>query len=273
LAQEPPDLANRLELAEAEAWAALADVRREFSPIGVERIGGAVILVDRRSEQPLNRVYGLGLSKPASAVMLEEIMAVYRTAGVERFTVHLSPTARPPALPRWLEQRGFNLERRVPKLYRSTLEPPATDPHVRIRPALAEEMESFSRIRAEAIDRSLEWASLAAICIGQPGWHHYFALDGDKPVGTGAMYVRDGVAWLSHGTTLPSHQRRGIHAAMIAHRLQEAARLGCEWATANPITEAAQESEGMFRNLVRNGFELLYLRAAYVYEETEASSA
>lgn len=271
--REPPDLANRLELAEAEAWAALAHARLEFSPVGVERIGGAVVLVDRRSEQPLNRVYGLGLSKPASPAMLDEVLAVYEAAGVERFTVHLSPTARPPSLPRWLEQRGFSLERRVPKLYRSTLSPPPLDPHVSIRPALYEEIESFSRIRAEAIDRSLEWASLAAICIGQPGWHHYFALDGGRPVGTGAMYVHDGIAWLSHGTTLPSHQRRGIHAAMIAHRLQEAARLGCEWATANPLTESAQESEGMFRNLVRNGFELLYLRAAYVYEDPGTPAA
>jgi len=52
-------------------------------------------------------------------------------------------------------------------------------------------------------------------------------VDGE-PAGIAARYVSDGMGFLNVGATLPAHRGRGLHAALTARRIADAARVGCE---------------------------------------------
>ena len=58
-----------------------------------------------------------------------------------------------------------------------------------------------------------------AAAVGQPGWSHYLAFDGDMPVGTGALCVMNAIGWLGIGAVLPSHRNRGGQSALFAARI------------------------------------------------------
>ena len=60
-------------------------------------------------------------------------------------------------------------------------------------------------------------------------------LDG-RAVGCGSVQIVDGVAWLGGAATLPEFRRRGVQAALVAHRLWLAAALGCELAAVTALS-------------------------------------
>ena len=74
-------------------------------------------------------------------------------------------------------------------------------------------------------------------------------LDG-RAVGCGSMQIVDGVAWLGGAATLPEFRRRGVQAALVAHRLRLAAALGCELAAVTALSHGPSA-----RNIVRLGFQ------------------
>jgi GNAT superfamily N-acetyltransferase len=69
------------------------------------------------------------------------------------------------------------------------------------------------------------------------------------PVGCASLAVRDSVATLSAMSTVPGERRRGVQAALIAHRLGAARSAGCVVATSTVEPGGASE-----RNLARFGF-------------------
>ena len=78
------------------------------------------------------------------------------------------------------------------------------------------------------------------------------AADG-RPLGCASVTIRDGLATLGAMATRPSERRRGVQAALIAHRLRIAAEAGCDLAVSSTIPANASE-----RNLTRAGFRPLY---------------
>lgn len=74
-------------------------------------------------------------------------------------------------------------------------------------------------------------------------------LDG-RPVGCGSFQIVGGVAWLGGAATLPEFRRRGVQAALVAHRLRLAAELGCELAAVTALSNGPSA-----RNIVRLGFQ------------------
>lgn len=93
-----------------------------------------------------------------------------------------------------------------------------------------------------------------------------FAVDGEtlflarvdgQAVGTAALTVREGVAILGGMTTIRSARRRGVQGALIRRRLAVATQAECDLALST--AEPGSVSE---RNLLRNGFELVYTQLA-----------
>ena len=74
-------------------------------------------------------------------------------------------------------------------------------------------------------------------------------LDG-RAVGCGSVQIVGGVAWLGGAATLPEFRRRGVQAALVAHRLGLAASLGCDLAAATALSNGPSA-----RNVVRLGFQ------------------
>src|SRR5690606_14282951 len=80
--------ATRAEVIERDAW---ADVYRAAAPLGlsVREVHGARVLLAPRFEHPfMNRTIGL-----AAPEDVEEVIAAYALAGVQRYFVHCAPAA------------------------------------------------------------------------------------------------------------------------------------------------------------------------------------
>ncbi len=87
----------------------------------------------------------------------------------------------------------------------------------------------------------------------------FFAWIGGQPVSGGAMYVHHDVVELGSTSTRPAFRGRGVHTALVRHRLQLAAAAGCT--SALVVTSPGTPSQ---RNLERLGFQVAYTKAILV---------
>ena len=77
--------------------------------------------------------------------------------------------------------------------------------------------------------------------------------DDGRPLGCANVHIVGGLAILGGMTTLPAERRRGVQAALIAHRVAMAADAGCDLAVSSTLPANASE-----RNLTRAGFRPLF---------------
>jgi GNAT superfamily N-acetyltransferase len=94
------------------------------------------------------------------------------------------------------------------------------------------------------------------------GFVRYLARRDGEPAGGASMRMGEAVAQMCGASTLPEHRRMGVQTALLAHRLRDAARAGCDMAVVT--VQPGSQSQ---RNVQRRGFELLYTRAVLVLEE------
>jgi ribosomal protein S18 acetylase RimI-like enzyme len=94
---------------------------------------------------------------------------------------------------------------------------------------------------------------------GVEGLTRYAACIEGQLVAGASMRCSDGVAQLCGSATLPAWRRRGIQNALLARRLADAARAGCDLAVVT--TQPGSKSQ---QNAQRQGFALLYTRAHLV---------
>jgi hypothetical protein len=86
-------------------------------------------------------------------------------------------------------------------------------------------------------------------------WRLYLAKVDGEPAGAAVLAITDGLGYLAAGSTLPAYRRRGVHAALVARRLADAALAGCEFATGQ-----AELASGSHRNQERAGLALAHVR-------------
>jgi GNAT superfamily N-acetyltransferase len=94
---------------------------------------------------------------------------------------------------------------------------------------------------------------------GCDGLVRYLARERGSVAGGASVRVHDGVAILCGAATLPAHRRRGVQTALLATRLEEAGRSGCDLAVVT--TQPGSKSQ---ENVEKQGFALLYARAVLV---------
>ncbi len=255
-------LARITERAERDAWSrsyelappAIAD---ELG-LAVHRVGTAHVLVMAASDIPLfNRALGIGMDGPATDDHLDEIIGIYEDAGVSRFVISPSEHAEPADLPARLEARGFAASFRFAKMIRGPDPAPDRRTDLRIEAIGAEHREAYGRVLALGFETPEPTGPLFAGSIGDPEWRHYLAFDGDEPVATSAIHVRDGVAWCGMMTTLETHRGRGVQGAMFARRIQDGLDLGCSWFVTETGEQTPENPNPSYRNMLRVGFELV----------------
>lgn len=93
-------------------------------------------------------------------------------------------------------------------------------------------------------------------------------MDDETPIATGVLYVQGKVGWLGWASTLPAHRRKGAHQMLLAHRLNEARRLGCTLLSTETREDTPEDPNPSYHNLLRAGFQFAYLRPHYVYQPT-----
>ena len=127
-----------------------------------------------------------------------------------------------------------------------------------------EDGADFGRIVAPCFDLGPLGAELLAATVGRPGWHHYMSFDGDRPAGTGVLFVKDGVGICDWGSTHRDFRGRGGQGAVLRQRVCDALDMGCS----DLFTETGEAVPGdpqhSYNNILRAGFEPLEARANYV---------
>ena len=119
---------------------------------------------------------------------------------------------------------------------------------------------AFGAIVSAAFDLGDEAAPWLAQLPGREGWHIFMSFDRGEPAGTGAMFVRNGLAWLDFGATRPAFRRRGSQGAVLAARLRLAQELGCRQMFTCTGVAAAGDPQHSYGNILRFGFRTQYIR-------------
>ncbi|TRW78421.1 GNAT family N-acetyltransferase [Mycolicibacterium sp. 018/SC-01/001] len=263
------ELAQRIERAETGLIGAAthAAARRGAPGVTVPVAGGLACYAD--ADSPMNKVVGLGFDGLPDAGVLDEIERVFgghaAPVGVE-----LSTLADPGIAP-LLCDRGYRLVGFENVL--GCALPAVTDvlAGVRVRPADAGEnrawvdvvVEGFAHPDGEGVP-SHEHFPRAAVAdamddMERAGAVRYVALFDDAVAGGASMRIADGVAQLTGAATAPAFRRRGVQAALLAHRLRAASDAGCDVAVVTTAPGSLSQ-----KNVQRMGFHLLYTRAVLI---------
>lgn len=255
------DLAQRLEAAEAAKYAAYARARpcvmAEMNPAVLDVAGGVAVYAGRGS--PYNRAVGIGLHGPVSESefeRLEEFFANYDLAP----ELSLCPLADPSLL-QHLAAGGYRVDMFMHTWVREIS--PAEDFHlprgIVICPASYDEATLWTRVAFKGgLDSEEAEPGRSAVIAAYPYMAHttcYLAWVDGEAAGAGTLSLHGGLAELFGASTRPSFRNRGVQSALLAGRLAEAQRLGCDLAMVH--TEPGSASQ---RNVERMGFRLAYTK-------------
>ncbi|WP_353474553.1 GNAT family N-acetyltransferase [Salipiger sp. H15] len=256
---------DRMEAAAWESvWAAASPEFRAAQGLSSERLGGAVAL--RAGGVPwwfMNRIVGLGLGSPADLDWLAAQIERYRAAGTP-FGISVSPEARPAGLADWLLARGLRRSGEMAKMERSTKALPDPAEGVVIREVGVEEAGLFGATGARCYGLPDNLSGFFEALPGTEGWRLYMAWDAGEPVATGALFQRGDVAWLGFGAVDRSRRGKGLHGALMLHRMHAAAATGCRLLVTETGMPAEGEAAPSFHNMRRLGFELVCARPDYL---------
>jgi GNAT superfamily N-acetyltransferase len=265
-------LGARVERAESRLIAdATREAIRNGAPGGfVTPLGGGVAAF-ARAGSPLDKVAGVGFAGPLAERELAEVEAAY---GARETPVRFElSTLGDPSIPALLSRRGYVLEGHEHVLGRPLPVGPAPerlDLQVVLSPPnelalwLDTVIEGFAHPdeqgvpSSESYPRELLEQTLRDMDGGE-GFVRYLAWRRGSVAGGAGMRLHDGVAILCGAATLPAHRRRGVQTALLATRLEEAGRAGCDLAVVT--TQPGSKSQ---ENVQKQGFALLYSRTVLV---------
>jgi len=259
---------RQLEWIEAEALtefhrAAPGHVRAAMD-LQIDEVDGALVsLAARGGNVVINRTIGLGMAQPATQATLARIKTIYAEAGVTRYLLHLSSHALPPMLADLVEEAGFVRDRAWMKFARSDVPVAQRITELEIREIGAEHAADFGRIAGNAFDLGTPAREALAGLVERPGWHVYMSFAGDTPAGTGAMFIKDGVAWIDWGATESAFRRRGSQSGLLARRIARAIELGCSLLGTCTGEAVPGDEQSSYHNIQRCGFDEFGLRDNY----------
>ncbi|MCZ8520418.1 MULTISPECIES: GNAT family N-acetyltransferase [Paenibacillus] len=133
---------------------------------------------------------------------------------------------------------------------------------ISVRPLGSDEFSLFGDIYVAAFGmpdflREAVAANNRILC-DRPGWHFYLASYDGQPAAVGVLHVKDGAGSLAAAATLPSFRERGCQSALIAERLEEAARQAC-----GLVVGQARFGSGSHANMERSGMRTAYTKALW----------
>lgn len=234
--------------------------------------GGAALFAVGGS--PLNKVAGLGFGGPLVEADLDGIEREYAARGA---AVHVElSTLADPSIGALLTSRGYRLVG-FENVLGLDLTADVPSPGATIRSAdVSVELSGDFETWLDTVVTGFASPDLAGVpahesfpreiletvmrdMAGAAGLVRFIAKLGDEVAGGASMRIGNGVAQMCGAATLPSLRRRGVQAALLAHRLAEASAAGCDVAVVT--TQPGSISQ---KNVQRKGFELLYSRAVLV---------
>lgn len=269
------DLAPLVENVEALAWTELQlalspEVRIRLGVDVRQYAGATLLLISHADVLQLNRVIGLGIAQALTTADLDQIISTYAAAGVSKFLVHWGPTCVPPLAPEWLRERRFRQVAGTTKLVlrldgreRSAI----STPQLRVVEIDERGASTFEKIVGTALGVPQSVAEGIRSTIAHPRWRFYLAMDDERPVAGGALYLHGASAWCGLAGTLEGDRGRGAQTALLRRRIEDAAHAGCTFLSADTAATRTGTSRSL-KNMIRVGFEILYERDNYLLDLT-----
>ena len=96
------------------------------------------------------------------------------------------------------------------------------------------------------------------VLAGQTGVHLYRARIGASTAGVALLFLGGNVGYLATAATLPEYRGRGIQGGLIRHRVDAAARAGCDLFVGHAGVGSVSQ-----RAMERNGLRLAYTKAIW----------
>lgn len=265
-----PALVAELERAELRAW---SSVYRNAPAAAVTACGIGIRDFDRAAAMWMskidiptcNRVIGLGLDAPPTRQVVEEIVATYERAMVPQFFLQLAPVVAVGPTLTVVEDVGFARHSNWTCLVRDVSSPGPAPTELRVEEIGTEHATAYGEVLCTGYGWVPELGLPIAAMVGTPGWKFYLAFAGERPVATAALMKSGPVGWMGLATTLPAARGLGSQSALIARRIMDARTAGCEVVSVETAEQAADQTAPSYRNVLRAGFEVGYLRPNFSY--------
>lgn len=212
----------------------------------------------------INRMLGLGRSRPPQVADVQGAVDLYRGAGVERFFLQPDPGTSDDRIAPLCETAGLERARAWQKFTRGREEAvPEVESAFKIREVGPAEGKAFGRIVCDAFDLGDAAVPWIARLPKATGWHAFMAFSGDTPAGTGALYISGEAAFTDFGATAPEFRGRGAQTANLAHRVRAALDMGC--ARIHTCTGVAVDGDPQhsYANILKCGFRESHVRTAW----------
>lgn len=260
-----------LEQIEMEAWldcyaAAPAAFAEEMGLSAIRMNNFALFALRQSSMSLFNRSLGLGLGERIDEATLERAVGWLRAHCGPTWAVPLAPTAVPDELSDWLSAKGLTASQSgIAKFERAgSKAAEAVECRYDVRLVDVEQGMDFGIATRQGFEMDEGYETWFAALAGRPHWRTYVAYHEAVPVGVGAMFVKDGSAWLGFGTTLAAYRGRGVQNAVLARRISDANALGLKTLAIETFHAGAGEAPNVsHRNVMRAGFAFAYLRQQY----------
>jgi GNAT superfamily N-acetyltransferase len=190
-----------------------------------------------------------------TAAGLARFADFFRPAAVSRFYVWLSPGPRMEIVRGWLSDAGMTRRTYVsyPTLARDAAMPSRGAGRVEAR-----KLEGAEAMRLAERYEGVAWPDYMRSA-GAPGFHHFMAFDGGRPIATALLCVLDDLGYLGAALTAEPFRGRGAQQALIAKRLETAAALGCRIV----VSETLSFLEVSLGNLQKAGFKTVFEKEVY----------
>lgn len=257
--------ARRLEMAETILPDCVEALRRHDARqiVAAKPIGGGIAFFGGVT-YPANQIVGMGLYGEVTSDHIEEVEEFFHSRGVPA-TVVISPLADATLLT-LLAPRGYRISEFNSVLIRRihSQEPFVAPPGIVIERVTPETLGPWAHAIAAGFSEFGPVPPDVFIGFGHlPGTLAFLARIEGKIVGgsSGRVIPEARVAALFGTATLPEFRRRGVQSALIARRLHEAAKSGCEYAVVSTLP-----ASGSQRNMERRGFHLAYTKLVMVRE-------
>lgn len=246
-------LARRIEAGHAHSAAA------STPGVAVAEIAGGQAIFHQPGS-PVTQAIGVGLHGPVASADLDRLEAFFHSRGSDA-VIDLC-TLADAGLVEMLHERQY-VVREISHMLVRRLDP-------------SEHFEAPSRITIQKMDAGefRSWAGIVVrgfagqddipeeqidmLATSNPWPESFFGRFDDSPCAAAAMDMHQGLATLFGDATLVGARSRGLQLALIRHRLERAAQLGCDLATASVLPGSASH-----RNYERAGFQLVYARIMF----------
>ena len=220
---------------------------------------GRTIAAKARGGRPSNKVFCFGHDDVSR---LDEILAFYAVDALEP-EFYLAPSGFTNAVSDALTAAGFSpFDFQQAILYGVPSSELTSPPrHITIERVTAANLEDYLATMADGFEFPAEWRGSAIEEARRrfPGEEQRFlARVAGEPAGVATLRLREGVASLGGGATMPRHRKKGCHLALVRHRLDVAYLLGCTL-----VIGGANYGSGSFRNQLRAGLRLAYVESGW----------